>query len=170
MKILKHISTYKPRINIKNILNRLMSTEKSFRLPNPNDNSYFKCKGIEYAKVFGKWKCSNSKCRNKWESAYTWIRFEALKNTKEFVPTTEKQLEEFRINGRGFPFDGSILKDGDYLQEECRRCKSKNNQIIYYDKLIPSHSDTHKNHRSDLCAKCKSGYPCTESLHSLDNF
>ena len=147
-----------------------MVTKKSFRLPNPGDNSYFKYKDVEYAKVFGKWKCSNKKCRNKWESAYTWIRFEALKNTKEFIPTSSKLLEEFKVNGRGFPFDGSTLKDGDYLQEKCRRCLSKNNQIIYYDKLIPSHSDTYKNHRSDLCAKCLSGHPCSESLYSLDGF
>lgn len=176
MKInLTHILRYKhPRsaINIKNIPIRFMSTKKPFRLPKYG-NKYFKDPetGIEYAKTFAKWKCSNKKCRNKWDSAYTWITFEALtKNTKVYLPTSEKELNEFRSYKQEFPYDGSILKEGDYLHEECRRCLSENNPIIYYDELIPSNSDIHKNHRDDLCAKCKSGHPCTESLYSLDNF
>lgn len=135
---------------------------KIFNLPDVSkDDKYFNYNGVEYSRAYAKWKCSNRKCKKTWESAYTWISFDSLRNNTELYDHPAGRVRDTtRENSIGKPFSGSKLNVNDYFQEECKACNSKINKIVWYDNLISSKADTIKPHRSDLCAKCKLDYPC----------
>lgn len=140
-------------------ISRTLSTKtaKIFNLPGEHrHNSYFKYNNTEYARAYAQWKCSNPKCKNTWESAYTWISFNFLK--------TNNDLHAHHVIGstniREKPFSGSKLTTNDFFQEECKTCGSQNNNIVWYDNLKSSNLDTRKPHKSSLCAKCKLGHYC----------
>jgi uncharacterized protein YukJ len=60
----------------------------------------------------------------------------------------------------GYPFSGQNLKINDFLQQFCKKCGSKTNQIVYYDNHSRNIPDSLKPHCSDLCVKCLNGAPC----------
>jgi hypothetical protein len=127
-----------------------------FLLPNFYSSSYFKDNGVEYARSYAKWRCSNKSCRNTWFSAYTWISFKALKSNLELYISPPKSKEKVEK-----AFKGSILKEGEYFQQLCRKCNTKNNKIIYFANLEGGEGfDSQTPHRSELCQKCLSGHPC----------
>lgn len=132
---------------------------KSFLLPKSKhtSSSYFKdpTTGKEYSRTYGKWKCSNKKCQNKWYSAYTWICFNFLKSNKNLYKNNSKS------NDRPI-FSGSGLKLSDFFQQKCRRCNSETNKIIHYANLKKFEGDTHNPHKSELCIKCSRGYYCQD--------
>lgn len=64
-------------------------------------------------------------------------------------------------------FSASDLKLSDFFQQRCRRCNSETNKIIHYDNLLKSVVDTHKPHKSELCIKCKRGYPCQGDKYNI---
>jgi len=104
-------------------------------------------KGKSWYKVFGSWKCDSvnkktKNCVNKWSSAFTWISY-------------EKYLEKVSAL--------KLDKNTDYLQQACRKCNNKVNVLIKYKHLEKSDVPGEFPHRSDLCAKCKSGSLCNLS-------
>jgi hypothetical protein len=135
------------------VINRTQSKRwlsKSFNLPKPSSkNSYFKYNKVEYARCYAKWNCSNKNCKNSWLSAYTWISFDALKVNKKLF--------------KNYDFSGSNFKSTDFLQQICKSCNSKINQIIYYNNLEKRDDvDERKPHIRKLCIKCQKGYYCNE--------
>ena len=121
----------------------------------------------EYCRTFGKWRCLN--CSNTWSSAYTWISLafclknkDILKNNKNIVKEYDK---ESIIN-----FDGSKLKDKDFLIEKCKKCNNSKNlnvKIISYSNLEKGHTNLHIPHREDLCVKCQKGFHCKKYFSTL---
>lgn len=116
-------------------------TFKKRKIYQDNDDLFWENENKTFYRVFGNWKCKNKTCRNKWSSAYTWILLEKWKN--------------------GVPI--SDLTESDFSQQACKKCNSKTNQVINCSNL-KSNDDIDKvvPHVSELCAKCRKGYPCTD--------
>lgn len=93
-------------------------------------------------RVFAKWVCSNKKCNNKWESAYSWILLDA------YIANT---------------FPSKLISGSDFLRQECRKCKNLHNEWSWYEHLISSGNGDKTPHKTELCYKCKKGYPCNKA-------
>lgn len=126
--------------------------------PSDRENKrYMDSEGMEWHRVFGSWKCSNSSCKNLWKSAYTWVLLE------KFIDNVTKTLE--------------VNKD--YIDQTCKKCSNENNQVLEW-KILDSHnpktckkclagkfcpftSGLDRPHKEELCAKCLSGNLCKEA-------
>jgi hypothetical protein len=96
-------------------------------------------------RVFGDWECQH--CKNAWKSAYIWI------SLQKYIKKTP----------------GEELNKNDFYMQKCKECKNEESIILNYQPLDNQESsEENRPHRSNLCAKCKSGNLCNKD--SLASF
>ncbi|CAG8594314.1 22148_t:CDS:2, partial [Dentiscutata erythropus] len=112
--------------------------EKCGFLQKPSENSKIKpiieiichLQWNKYYRVFGGWECQN--CKEKvWKSAYTYI------SLRKFI-------------------EGRDLNEGDYIMQECKRCKDNNDKCIVTSYEPLKQGEDYNIHKRHLCEKCKS--------------
>lgn len=142
---------------------------KKIKFIKPSSDNCFldKDTNIEYVKTYGKWKCLN--CENKWYSAYSWLSLIFCNKNKNICRDNIYQ-EESKSKKIKLVFSGSKLKDKDFLLQECKKCNNNKVKIISYSNLEGGYGDKYIPHRSDLCFKCKKGFPCKKYFSTLSKF
>ncbi|XP_025107287.1 zygote arrest protein 1-like isoform X2 [Pomacea canaliculata] len=92
-------------------------------------------------RCYGCFQCPN--CRKRWDSAYVFCR----KQRGSLRPLYKQACKACRVSC--LPYKVKPLRCSQCWETNCT-CDRR-------------HSDVHKPHRSDLCQRCRSGRPCTQT-------
>jgi len=166
--MIKDIKRDEPKNEGEILINK--STKKSISFKKPTANNCFldKDTNTEYARVFGKWKCSG--CNKSWYSAYTWISLHFGLNNKIMCKDIDLSSKS-KIKKHIKVFSGQKMECKDFLIQECQKCLGDSKvRIINYSNLERNpnadYLDRDIAHNQDLCHKCKKGAFCNKRTFS----